>query len=74
MTSPPIFAYCRLQGPARADADGYQDADIADLARTLGDWRDRGVDTYAYFVHEDKLHAPANAMALADKLGLKPGA
>lgn len=66
------FAYCRLQGPARPGAAGYEDSDIDDLARTIFAWRDDGVDTYAYFVHEDKLHAPANAMALAAKLGIKP--
>ena len=58
------FAYCRLQGPARADATGYTDADIADWAGTMAGWRDAGCDVYAYFVHEDKLHAPQNAIAL----------
>jgi uncharacterized protein YecE (DUF72 family) len=66
------FAYCRLQGPPRAGATGYEDADIDDLAKTIGAWRDAGIDTYAYLVHEDKLHAPANAMALAAKLGVTP--
>jgi uncharacterized protein YecE (DUF72 family) len=58
------FAYCRLQGPAREEAAGYQDADIADWAQTIGKWRDGGRNVFAYFVHEDKLHAPQNAMAL----------
>lgn len=66
------FAYCRLQGPARPEATGYEPGDIADLAKTLAAWRDAGHDTYAYFVHEDKLHAPANAMALAQALGVTP--
>ncbi|KKB78347.1 hypothetical protein VW35_11985 [Devosia soli] len=66
------FAYCRLQGPARPEPTGYEDADIDDLATTITGWRDGGIDTYAYFVHEDKLHAPANAMALAAKLGIAP--
>lgn len=66
------FAYCRLQGPSRPGATGYEDADISDLAKILSGWRDSGVDTYAYFVHEDKLHAPANAVALAGKLGVRP--
>ncbi len=66
------FAYCRLQGPAKPDATGYEDADLDDLATTIAGWRDAGIDTYAYFVHEDKLHAPANAMALAAKLGIPP--
>ncbi|MBJ3786210.1 DUF72 domain-containing protein [Devosia sediminis] len=64
------FAYCRLQGPARPDAAGYGEADIADWARTIGGWRDGGRDVYAYFVHEDKLHAPANATALRKALGI----
>ncbi|WP_375599265.1 DUF72 domain-containing protein [Devosia sp. Naph2] len=68
------FAYCRLQGPARPDATGYTDADIADWAATMGQWRDAGRDVYAYFVHEDKLHAPANAIALRQALGIsRPG-
>lgn len=64
------FAYCRLQGPARPDADGYAEADIKDWAETIDGWRSAGRDVYAYFVHEDKLHAPANAIALRRALGL----
>jgi uncharacterized protein YecE (DUF72 family) len=64
------FAYCRLQGPARGDAQGYKDADIADWARTTGAWAAAGKDVFAYFVHEDKLHAPANAIALRQALGV----
>lgn len=64
------FAYCRLQGPARPDASGYEPADIAGLADTMAQWRDAGRDTYAYFVHEDKLHAPGNAIALRQALGI----
>ena len=64
------FAYCRLQGPARDDAAGYLPADIADWARTIGEWTAAGRDVFAYFVHEDKLHAPANAIALRQALGV----
>ena len=64
------FAYCRLQGPARPDAEGYGAADINDWARTIAGWRDGGRDVFAYFVHEDKLHAPANAIALRQALGI----
>lgn len=64
------FAYCRLQGPARADANGYEESDIADWAETIGGWRDAGRDVFAYFVHEDKLHAPQNAIALRQALGI----
>jgi uncharacterized protein YecE (DUF72 family) len=64
------FAYCRLQGPARADAQGYGEADIADWASTCRSWAEAGKDVFAYFVHEDKLHAPANAIALRKALGI----
>ncbi len=64
------FAYCRLQGPARADAQTYTDADIKSWADTIAAWQAACQDTYAYFVHEDKLHAPQNAIALRRALGI----
>ncbi|MGV8853710.1 MAG: DUF72 domain-containing protein [Devosia sp.] len=66
------FAYCRLQGPARDNAPTYQPADIADWATTIAGWTAKGSDVFAYFVHEDKLHAPANAIALRQALGITP--
>lgn len=62
------FAYCRLQGPPRGD--GYQAADIAEWAATAKAWAAEGKDVFAYFVHEDKLHAPANAIALRQAAGI----
>ena len=62
------FAYCRLQGPPRGD--GYQAADIAEWAATAKAWAAAGKDVFAYFVHEDKLHAPANAIALRQAAGI----
>lgn len=64
------FAYCRLQGPAHDAGAGYRPADIADWAQTIGTWSADGRDVFAYFVHEDKLHAPANAIALRKALGI----
>jgi uncharacterized protein YecE (DUF72 family) len=64
------FAYCRLQGPARSGSNGYTPADIEDWATTCRHWADAGKDVFAYFVHEDKLHAPANAIALRQALGI----
>lgn len=66
------FAYCRLQGPPRPDAAGYAETDIAALAQRIVPWRDKGEDVYAFFVHEDKLNAPHNAMALAHALDVAP--
>lgn len=64
------FAYCRLQGPARPDAAGYGADDIADWASTMRGWSNAGRDVFGYFVHEDKLHAPDNAIALRQALGI----
>jgi len=64
------FVYCRLQGPARPDASGYVAADIAAWAQQLSTWDKAGHDVFAYFVHEDKLHAPDNAIALRKALGI----
>lgn len=62
------FAYCRLQGPARGAAGGYAQADINDWAKTIHGWDTAKHDVFALFVHEDKLHAPNNAMALGAAL------
>ncbi|MHA6688949.1 DUF72 domain-containing protein [Devosia sp. A449] len=68
------FAYCRLQGPAHGHGGGYQPTDIADWAKTVTAWAGSGKDVFAYFVHEDKLHAPANAIALRQAAGISlPG-
>lgn len=64
------FAYCRLQGPATPGATGYAPADITAWADQIGAWTSTGRDVFAYFVHEDKLHAPANAIALRQALGI----
>lgn len=79
------FAYCRLQGPPRAEATGYAPADLDALAQQFGQWArghpgagpflappieplPAGRDVFAYFVHEDKLHAPDNARAVAERV------
>lgn len=78
------FVYCRLQGaPGR---DGYEPDDLARWATRLAAWAEgrppgdgsfiadqpeaRPRDVFAFFVSTDKLHAPANAMAVA---GMLPG-
>lgn len=64
------FAYCRLQGPKQDHTQGYQPVDIADWAMTAKTWAEAGKDVFVYFVHEDKLHAPANAIALRRAVGI----
>lgn len=64
------FAYCRLQGPARPDAAGYTAEDIDSWVEQVRAWDRDGRDAFVYFVHEDKLHAPANAIKLRKALGV----
>ncbi|WDR04639.1 DUF72 domain-containing protein [Devosia rhodophyticola] len=64
------FVYCRLQGPAYEGASGYGQQDIADWAAVMSNWAEQEFPVFAYFVHEDKLHAPANAIALRRSLGI----
>jgi len=81
------FAYLRLQGAPGADhyeaadldhwaarlkalAEGTAVPDGKFIGAAAGDGRPR--DVYAYFVSTDKVHAPANAMATMQRLGLEP--
>lgn len=76
------FVYCRLQGaPGK---DGYDAADLEGWAARLAAWAEgrppadgavladppdpQPRDVFAFFVSTDKLHAPANAMAVARML------
>lgn len=76
------FVYCRLQGaPGR---DRYGPGDLERWATRLAAWADGHPmtdgefiadqtdvlprDVFAFFVSTDKVHAPANAMAVAERL------
>ncbi len=83
------FAYLRLQGAPGKDHYAAADLDLwADRLRGLsagqasdgGQWLDAPLgdgkprDVFAYFVSTDKVHAPRNAMAVMQLLGLQPPA
>jgi uncharacterized protein YecE (DUF72 family) len=83
------FAYLRLQGAPGSDHYEEADLDRwADRLRALaegepvpdGTWLGAPPadghprDVFAYFVSTDKIHAPANAMAMMRRLGLEPPA
>ena len=76
------FVYCRLQGaPGR---DSYEKADLERWAKRLAAWAEGIAmtdgefiaeqpeagprDVFAFFVSNDKVRAPANAMAVAERL------
>ena len=51
--------------------EGRSDAALSQDFEDAGKgWAEAGRDVFAYFVHEDKLHAPANAIALRRALGI----
>ena len=79
------FAYARLQGPPVEAPTGYDAAGLDALAARVRDWQGGTApaapllspevapavgDVFAFFVHTDKLHAPANAIALMQRLGV----
>lgn len=77
------FAYCRLQGAP--ERESYDEADLDRWAERIAAWsegrpmtdgkfvaeqpEERPRDVFAFFVSTDKVHAPRNAMALAERLG-----
>jgi uncharacterized protein YecE (DUF72 family) len=78
------FVYCRLQGapgaasysPAERDSranwlKAWAEGKLADAPTLLPPEARPPADLFAYFVSTDKPHAPANAMAVMQTLGLK---
>ena len=59
------FVYVRLHGSTALYASDYSDAELADWARRVRQWRDRGLDVYVYFDNDALAHAPNNARSLA---------
>ena len=69
------FVYVRLHGSSALYASDYTDAELAAWAAKTRRWLDegrRGRDVYVYFDNDAKVHAPHNAMQLADLVS--PGA
>ncbi|MEV7649619.1 DUF72 domain-containing protein [Arthrobacter sp. NPDC089319] len=74
------FIYVRLHGKDELYAGGYPDTDLDRLATAVGSWLSgsgcpdgAGRDAYLYFDNDAKVHAPFNAMGLAERLGLPAG-
>jgi len=82
------FTYCRLQGAPGAERYAPADLDIwAKRLRALSEGKtvdgefivpvggkQPERDVFAYFVSTDKPNAPRNALAVQEKLGIKPSA
>jgi uncharacterized protein YecE (DUF72 family) len=61
------FVYIRLHGSTQLYVSGYTDAELDMWAARIRRWRRRGA-VYAYFDNDAKVHAPFDAMRLADRL------
>jgi uncharacterized protein YecE (DUF72 family) len=68
------FVYVRLHGSVELYASGYTDAELDAWARKVVRWRDDpagGRDVYVYFDNDAKVHAPFDAMRLAERVGTR---
>jgi uncharacterized protein YecE (DUF72 family) len=66
------FVYVRLHGSVELYASGYSDAELDEWARKVVGWRDDpagGRDVYVYFDNDAKVHAPFDALRLAERVG-----
>ncbi|HEY0261027.1 MAG TPA: DUF72 domain-containing protein, partial [Lacisediminihabitans sp.] len=69
------FVYVRLHGAEELYSSGYTDEALDSWAREIRGWLDgsgcpdgRGRDVYVYFDNDTKVHAPFDAMHLAERL------
>lgn len=64
--------YVRLHGDQELYVSGYGEQALDRWADRIRGWADQA-DVYVYFDNDVKVHAPKDAMALADRLGVGPG-
>ena len=65
------FVYVRLHGSTALYASDYDDVELESWAAKVSGWMSggNGRTAYVYFDNDAKVHAPHNAMRLADLLG-----
>ena len=68
------LVYVRLHGDEELYASGYGDAALDRWADKIRGWDAAGLDVLVYFDNDIKVHAPFDAIALLERLGLAPGA
>ncbi len=70
------FVYVRLHGSSALYASDYTDDELERWAAKIAAWTSGPTprDVYVYFDNDAKVHAPYNAMQLADLVGLGEGA
>jgi uncharacterized protein YecE (DUF72 family) len=60
------FVYVRLHGSSALYSSDYTDEELATWRGKIEAWLAEGRDVYVYFDNDAKVHAPYNAMQLAD--------
>jgi uncharacterized protein YecE (DUF72 family) len=63
------FGYVRLHGADELYVSGYSDETLEDWAATVVRFAEDGRDVFVYFDNDAKVHAPYNAICLAEKIG-----
>jgi uncharacterized protein YecE (DUF72 family) len=67
--------YVRLHGAEELYSSRYEGPALQTWAERVSGWADQGLDVFVYFDNDAKVHAPYDALALMDLLGLtKPAA
>lgn len=66
------FAYARLQRMREEVPSGYDDAALDAFAERARRWAQAGRDAYVFMINGAKERAPAAALALSERLGLRP--
>ncbi|MDT4921942.1 MAG: hypothetical protein QOI15_2844 [Pseudonocardiales bacterium] len=66
------LVYVRLHGDAELYTSGYTDEALDRWAADIKTWTAAGLDVQVHFDNDVKVHAPYNAICLAEKLGVGP--
>jgi uncharacterized protein YecE (DUF72 family) len=67
------FVYVRLHGAQELYVSGYTDEQLEHWAERVRGWTSRGLDVYAYFDNDVKVHSPFDALGLRAKLAESTG-
>ncbi|CUR57823.1 conserved hypothetical protein [metagenome] len=66
------LAYVRLHGDQELYTSGYSDNALDHWAEKVRHWDAQGLDVLVYFDNDAKVHAPFDAIALQERLGITP--
>lgn len=66
------FVYVRLHGADELYVSGYTPEALDTWAQRIRGWTAQGCDVYVYFDNDVKVHAPFDAMALAQRVNSGP--